>query len=92
MDKPTQQRSTRRAEWGHSSVVRNDSVELLRASDIVPEPIDWLWDGWLAAGKIIFGGAPGTGKTTIALALAATLSNGGLWPDGSRAPVGSVVV
>lgn len=68
-------------------------VELLRASDIVPEPIAWLWDGWLAAGKMhIFGGAPGTGKTTIALALAATLSNGGLWPDGSRAPAGSVVM
>ncbi len=68
-------------------------VELLRASDIVPEPIAWLWNGWLAAGKMhIFGGAPGTGKTTIALALAATLSNGGLWPDGSRATVGSVVM
>lgn len=68
-------------------------VELLRASDIVPEPIAWFWNGWLAAGKMhIFGGAPGTGKTTIALALAATMSNGGLWPDGSRSPVGNVVM
>ncbi len=72
---------------------QGQSVELLRASDIIPEPIAWLWNGWLAAGKMhIFGGAPGTGKTTIALALAATLSNGGLWPDGSRAPVGNVVM
>lgn len=72
---------------------QGQSVELLRASDIVPEPIDWLWDGWLAAGKMhIFGGAPGTGKTTIALALAATLSNGGCWPDGSRSPVGNIVM
>ena len=40
------------------------SVELLRASDITPEAVEWLWDGWLAAGKLhILAGAPGTGKT-----------------------------
>lgn len=71
----------------------SQAVELLRACDIVPEPIAWLWNGWLAAGKMhIFGGAPGTGKTTIALALAAILSRGGQWPDGSRSPVGHVVM
>jgi putative DNA primase/helicase len=31
----------------------------------------------------ILGGAPGCGKTTIALSLAATVTRGGLWPDGS---------
>lgn len=72
---------------------QGQTVELLRASDIIPEPIAWLWNGWLAAGKMhIFGGAPGTGKTTIALALAATMSNGGQWPDGTRSPVGNVVM
>lgn len=69
------------------------SVELLRGSDIKPEPISWLWDGWLAAGKMhVFGGAPGTGKTTIALALAATVTTGGRWPDGTRSPDGNVVI
>lgn len=39
-------------------------VELVRASDITPEPIHWLWPGWLARGKVhVFAGAPGTGKT-----------------------------
>jgi putative DNA primase/helicase len=69
------------------------SVELLRASDITPEPVDWYWPGWLAAGKMhVLGGAPGTGKTTISMALAATLTTGGRWPDGSRSPVGNVVI
>jgi putative DNA primase/helicase len=32
----------------------------------------------------ILGGAPGCGKTTIALSLAATVTRGGTWPDGSQ--------
>jgi putative DNA primase/helicase len=68
-------------------------VELLRGSDVKPEPVTWLWGGWLAAGKMqILGGAPGTGKTTISMALAATITSGGRWPDGSRSPVGNVVI
>lgn len=69
------------------------TVDLLRASDIAPEPVSWIWNGWLASGKMhILGGAPGTGKTTIALALAATVSCGGRWPDGSHAEAGKVVI
>ena len=69
------------------------SVEVIRGSDIKPEAVRWLWPGWLAAGKMhVFGGAPGTGKTTIALALAATLTTGGRWPDGTRAPMGNAVI
>lgn len=69
------------------------TVELLRGSDITPEAVEWLWSGWLAAGKMhVLGGAPGTGKTTIAMALAATVTTGGRWPDGTRAPAGNVVI
>lgn len=68
-------------------------VELLRGSDVKPEAVTWLWPGWLAAGKMhVLGGAPGTGKTTISMALAATVTTGGRWPDGSRSPVGNVVI
>jgi hypothetical protein len=34
----------------------------------------------------------GTGKTTIAIALAATISIGGRFPDGTRSPLGNVLI
>jgi putative DNA primase/helicase len=68
-------------------------VTLTCAANIVPEAINWLWDGWLAAGKFhILGGAPGTGKTTLAIAFAATVSGGGCWPDGTQAATGNVLI
>jgi len=68
-------------------------VELLCARDVKPEQILWLWRDWLAAGKLhILAGAPGTGKTTIAIDLAATVTSGGRWPDGSRSPAGDVLM
>lgn len=74
-------------------LVHSINVEVVRASDIKPKPILWLWKDWLAAGKLhILGGAPGTGKTTISLALASVVSSGGVWPDGSQSMVGNVVI
>lgn len=68
-------------------------VKLIRGDTIRPEPISWLWDGWLAKGKLhVLAGAPGTGKSTIAFALAAAITAGGKWPDGSRAPRGNVLI
>ncbi len=70
-----------------------EHLNLIHASNVKPQPIRWLWDGWLARGKLhILAGAPGTGKTTLALELGAILTNGGHWPDGSQAPQGSVLV
>lgn len=68
-------------------------LRLHRASSITCRPFRWLWDGFLARGKLhILAGAPGTGKTTIALALAAAVSRGSEWPDGTRAPRGNILV
>jgi hypothetical protein len=68
-------------------------VELIRGDSIKAQAIDWLWRGWLAAGKLhLIGGQPGTGKTTIALSLAAAVTKGGLWPDGTRATRGTIAV
>lgn len=68
-------------------------LELISGDEIEPELIDWLWLEMLARGKFhVLAGAPGCGKTTVALRLAATLTCGGLWPDGTRAPVCNVLI
>lgn len=73
--------------------VIKDQVVLLRGSDLKPEPIQWLWHGWLARGKLhILAGAPGQGKTTIALALAAIITTGGRWPDSTESELGNILI
>lgn len=69
-------------------------VKAVRATDIKPVPIRWLWPGWLAQGKLhILAGAGGTGKTTLLLGLIATITTGGRWPDGERcAQAGNVLI
>lgn len=70
-----------------------DFVQLERASALKIVPIRWLWPGWLARGKLqILAGAPGTGKTTIAIALAATVSSAGRFPCGTPANRGNVLI
>jgi putative DNA primase/helicase len=57
-------------------------VDLVRAADVMPKPIRWLWPGWLARGKLaILAGIGGTGKTTVAMSMAAVVSTAGRWPD-----------
>ncbi|MGQ4661372.1 AAA family ATPase [Lysobacter sp. F6437] len=66
---------------------------LIRGDAIAPVAVQWLWPGWLERGALhMLAGQPGTGKTTIALALAATITAGGKWPDGSQAAGGDVVI
>ena len=70
-----------------------DGVVLERGSDLTPEPVAWLWQYWLALGKLaILAGAPGEGKTTLAVAIAATVTIGGRWPDGTRSETGNILI
>lgn len=60
-------------------------ANLIKASEIKPQAVSWLWDKWIPKGKLtILAGDGGAGKTSIALKFAATISNGGLWPDKTK--------
>ena len=53
-------------------------------SDVEREKVRWLWPGRLALGKLtIVDGDPGVGKSTLYLDLAARITRGGTWPDGT---------
>jgi putative DNA primase/helicase len=68
-------------------------IELRRGGGFTMRKIEWVWPGHLARGKFhILAGEKGAGKSTIAFNLAATISVGGLWPDGTRAPLGDVLI
>jgi len=63
-------------------------------ADIDPQPIRWLWRGWIPAGKItILDGDPGLGKSLLALDLAARVSTGRPMPNSaSSLPASGVVL
>lgn len=68
-------------------------VELRCTADIEPRPVEWLWENFLARGELhLLAGAPGSGKTTLSLEIASVVSRGGIWPDGTRAPAGDVLI
>ena len=70
-----------------------NGIVLTCGTELTPEPVYWLWQNWLALGKFhLLAGAPGQGKTTIAMSLAATVTIGGRWPDGTRCEAGNVLI
>jgi putative DNA primase/helicase len=78
---------------GHQRSAIQDGVVLVCGSSLTPQPVAWVWEYWLAQGKLhVLAGAPGQGKTTIALAFAATITIGGRWPDGTRCAPGNVLI
>lgn len=63
-----------------------------RLSDVEEEAYEWLWQSRLALKKInLIAGNPGTGKSQLTCYMAAMVSTAGVWADGSKAPLGSVI-
>jgi len=78
---------------GAIGAAEETGVELLDFASIESKCIRWLWPGWLARGKLhVIAGAPGTGKTTIALSIAAAISAGSAFPDGRTTTPGKVII
>jgi hypothetical protein len=62
-------------------------------SAIESKPIAWLWEGKIPRGMVtILAGLGGWGKSTVATDLAARLSTGSPWPDGSPCAVGDALL
>ena len=78
------QDATTETKTGKSTPPDAAKIILTLAADIKPVPIHWLWPGRIARGKLsLLVGHPGVGKSQLALVLAATVSQGWNWPDGS---------
>lgn len=73
---------------------RESNLIVMRASDVKPEHIRWLWQDRIPLGKpTVFAGDGGIGKTMLLIMIAACVSRGGRWPCGEgEAPCGSVVI
>lgn len=68
---------------GESSRAPDAHVVLVDAASVESKPVHWLWPGWIARGKLhVIAGAPGTGKTTAALAWAACITACKPFPSG----------
>jgi hypothetical protein len=66
---------------------------LHRLDRVRPAAVQWVWPRWLAAGQIsLLVGSPGSGRSLLAQEAAAIVSRGGVWPDGSTAPRGRVLI
>ncbi len=63
------------------------------AADIRPRSISWLWEGHfpLACASMLCG-RPGGGKSLCAYEMAAHVTRGTPWPDGTPCPQGEVII
>ena len=56
-------------------------LEIIKASEITPKEVRWLWYPYIPFGKItLLQGDPGDGKSKLMLSLAALLSKGAPLP------------
>ncbi len=68
-------------------------ARFVNVGKVDPERITWLWPGFIPAGKLtLIDGDPGDGKSTMTLDLAARISSGAAMPDGTRVPLGRIML
>jgi RecA-family ATPase len=90
MQKPITKLPGRRAERG----VEEGTLDIVDTDEIDSQPLNWLWFGHFAIGKIgLMGGHPGVGKSLVTIDIASRIRRGEPWPDGSgSAPKGNVII
>jgi hypothetical protein len=89
---PNDPRELRRI-WEKTAPKGKPRLDFVRASDVVPQPVRWLWPGRIARGKVtLLAGDPGVGKSQLALAIAAIVTTGDEFPVEGSAKLGSVII
>lgn len=76
------------------SVAPLAALPSISCADIAPAAVSWLWEPFLARGKLsVLDGDPGTGKSLVTIDLAARLSTGSPMPcSEGRTPIASVLL
>ena len=86
-------RKTRRCRMAAEDANATTTPVLVCLSDVAAIPVTWLWRPRIALGRMaLLVGRPGEGKSFLALDLAARISTGTPFPDGSTCPVGSTIL
>jgi hypothetical protein len=74
------------AVWTKPPIIQRSSLsglDVVCMADVKPSAIDWLWQNWIALGKVsVLAGDGGRGKSTILCDLTARATTGNTWPDG----------
>ena len=82
----------REAVYGLKEPPQEETVEIIRMSEVDTQTVAWLWKPYIPFGKVtIVQGNPGEGKTTFALRLAAACTTGGTLPGMKPLPPFQVI-
>ncbi len=73
--------------------VERQGALVVTLADVEPRTVEWSWQGRIPRGTVtLVVGDPGLGKSFLGLDLAARVSTGAKWPDGTLAPHGHAIV
>ena len=82
----------REAVYGLKEPPQEETVEIIRMSEVDTQTVEWLWEPYIPFGKVtIVQGNPGEGKTAFALRLAAACTTGGTLPGMKPLPPFQVI-
>lgn len=67
--------------------------DLVCIAGVERQQVRWVWDRRIPRGKVaILDGDPGQGKSTLTLTIAAKVTTGSPFPDGTQPEVGTVII
>lgn len=79
--------------WTPKASAQASGPVLICMADVEPREVRWLWPGRVPLGRItLLVGRPSEGKSFLTIDMAARVTTGRTWPDGSECPAGSVIL